>query len=89
MSETLVRNALREARALGLVTIEERRVAAWRNSTNVVRIVSVEWSGWLKLAKGRPGLLRLPVDLPRRGMAARYPERVEGVGAGLRTHAYC
>lgn len=53
VSETLVRNALREARALGLVTIEERRVTAWRNDTNVVRIISAEWSGWLKLAKGR------------------------------------
>ncbi len=54
VSETLVRNALREARALGLVTVEERRVTTWRNDTNVVRIVSAEWSGWLKLAKGRP-----------------------------------
>jgi hypothetical protein len=60
VSETLVRNALREARALGLVTIEERRVTAWRNDTNVVRIVSVEWSGWLKLAKGRPAAVPTP-----------------------------
>ncbi len=54
VSETLVRNALREARALGLVTIEEWRVTAWRNDTNVIRIVSAEWSSWLKLAKERP-----------------------------------
>lgn len=35
VSETLVRNALREARALGLITIEERRVTTWRDDTNV------------------------------------------------------
>ncbi len=80
VSETLVRNALREARALGLVTVEERRVTAWRNDTNVVRIVSAEWSGWLKLAKGRPGA----VPTPRLGAARKdgraAPSHVEGGG---------
>ncbi len=51
VSETLVRKALREARHLGLVTIEERAITAWRNDTNVVRIISEEWRAWL--AKGR------------------------------------
>lgn len=49
--ETVVRNALREARAHGLVTVEERRLTAWRSSTNVVRIVSTEWASWLRLAR--------------------------------------
>src|SRR3954471_10515587 len=49
VSETTVRNALREARGLGLLTIEERRLTAWRNSPNVVRIISREWLGWLRL----------------------------------------
>src|SRR3954454_18023779 len=49
VSETTVRNALRAARGLGLLTIEERRVSAWRNAPNVVRIVSREWLGWLRL----------------------------------------
>src|SRR3954466_12942801 len=31
VSETTVRNAIREARQLGLVHVEERRVSAWRN----------------------------------------------------------
>lgn len=60
VSETLVRTALREARHLGLVTVEERAITGWRNDTNVVRLVSEEWRGWLRLAKGRcppaPGL---------------------------------
>src|SRR3954463_7865322 len=45
VSETTVRNALRAARGLGLLTIEERRLTAWRNAPNVVRIVSREWVG--------------------------------------------
>ena len=80
VSETLVRNALREARALGLVTVEERRVTAWRNETNVIRIVSAEWSGWLKLAKGRPGA----VPAPRLGASTKgsrgAPSHAQGGG---------
>ena len=49
VSETTVRNALREARGLGLLSVEERRVSAWRNAPNVVRIVSREWQAWLRL----------------------------------------
>src|SRR5215218_2253034 len=49
VSETTVRNALRAARGLGLLTIEERRLTAWRNAPNVVRIISREWLGWLRL----------------------------------------
>src|SRR4051795_11735203 len=49
VSETMVRNALRAARGLGLLTIEERRLTAWRNAPNVVRIISREWLGWLRL----------------------------------------
>lgn len=53
VSETTVRNAVREAVRLGLVTVEERRLTGWRNDTNVVRLVSAEWISWLRLAKGR------------------------------------
>src|SRR4051795_10355602 len=49
VSETTVRNALRAARGLGLLTLEERRLTAWRNAPNVVRIVSRAWLGWLRL----------------------------------------
>ena len=51
VAETTVRNAIREAKKLGLVTVEERRVTGFRNDTNVVRIVSAEWTGWLSLAR--------------------------------------
>ena len=70
VSETLVRNALREARHLGLVTIEERAITGWRNDTNVVRIVSAEWRSWLRLAEGRrppAPAVRWPADQGSRG----------------------
>lgn len=55
VSETTVRNALRQARGLGLLTIEERRLTAWRNASNVVRIVSLEWQAWLRLGGPQGG----------------------------------
>ena len=51
VAETTVRNAIREARKLGLLTVEERRVTGFRNLPNVVRIVSPEWTAWLRLAR--------------------------------------
>ncbi|MET3695321.1 hypothetical protein ABID43_004889 [Methylobacterium goesingense] len=60
VSETSVRNAMREAVARNLVAVEERRLTRWRNDTNIVRIVSREWTVWLRIAKGR----REPKVLP-------------------------
>ncbi|MGT2482348.1 helix-turn-helix domain-containing protein (plasmid) [Methylobacterium oryzae CBMB20] len=51
VAETTVRNALREARRIGLITVEERRLTGFRNDTNVVTIVSAEWIGWMRLAR--------------------------------------
>ena len=56
VAETTVRNAIREARKLGLVSVEERRVTGFRNDTNVVRIVSAAWTAWLRLARKAPVL---------------------------------
>ncbi|WP_415926889.1 hypothetical protein [Methylobacterium sp. 4-46] len=73
--ETLVRNALREAAHLGLVTVEERAITGWRNDTNVVRLVSEEWRSWLRLATGRQApapALRLPHDQGGRRPATSY-----------------
>ena len=49
VSETTVRRALRQARALALVSIRERRVSRFRSETNVVSITSREWLSWLRL----------------------------------------
>jgi Bacterial regulatory proteins, gntR family len=70
VSETTVRNALREARALGLVTVEERRLTAWRNAPNVVRVISPEWLSWLRLVPKRGGYKFVnptPTDSKTRG----------------------
>ena len=79
VAETTVRNAIREARKLGLVTVEERRVTGFRNDTNVVRIVSAEWTAWLRLA--RKAILRKSED-------DAHPALAEGTGckSAKRTH---
>jgi hypothetical protein len=60
-----VKNALREARARGLVSIEERRKTPRYNAPNIVRIVSPEWRAWLRLGgrdtparRGQPGVVK-------------------------------
>jgi hypothetical protein len=49
---TVVKNAMRQARLLGLVLVKERRLPGLPSLTNVVRIVSKDWIGWLKLGGG-------------------------------------
>src|SRR4051794_2856676 len=44
---SMVKNAIREAARLGLLTVQERRRKGRRNLPNVVRIVSKEWTSWL------------------------------------------
>src|SRR5918998_1269682 len=39
--------ARREAGRLGLLTVQERRRESRRNLSNVIRIVSKEWTSWL------------------------------------------
>lgn len=55
VGETTVRNALRAAKRFGLITVEIRRVTAWRNDANVVRIISADWTMWLARASRGPG----------------------------------
>src|SRR3954454_24141939 len=49
---TTVKNALRAARAIRLLGIQERRLAAFRNASNVVRITDASWLSWLRLGGG-------------------------------------
>jgi hypothetical protein len=51
-SRTTVKNALRQARLLGLVLMKERRIPGLPSLTNVVLIISKEWISWLKLGGG-------------------------------------
>lgn len=90
ISRTSAQNALRRARALGLVTIEERRRRGLPSLTNVVRIVSPEWRAWQ--ARGPRG------DAPARSGEGggfkkltptgiqSFEKREEGFGSGSRGH---
>jgi hypothetical protein len=49
---TVVKNALRAARAGGLLLVKERRIPGRKSLTNVITIVSREWSAWLRLGIG-------------------------------------
>src|SRR5215212_3903669 len=60
VSITTVKNALRAARALNLLSIEERRLTAFRNDSNVVRIVDPGWRVWLRLAVERKSVPASP-----------------------------
>ncbi len=52
VSISTAKNALREARALGLIVCEERRGGRWFNLPNVVKITAAEWRSWLRLRHG-------------------------------------
>src|SRR5215207_3974335 len=71
VSITTVKNALRTARVLNLVSIEERRLTAFRNASNVVRIVSAEWRAWLRLGGGVKSVPPSPTQLKISASAQR------------------
>jgi hypothetical protein len=54
-SRPTVQRALRLAKLLGHLTVEERRRRGQRSLTNVVRIVSPEWSTWIRHTPKRIG----------------------------------
>jgi hypothetical protein len=49
---TTVQSALRKARELGLIIVQNRGRNGQRNLTNVVRIIAPEWLAWLQLGDG-------------------------------------
>jgi hypothetical protein len=54
VSRTTCQNALRKARhaELAHVTVEERPRVGQKNLTNIIRIISKDWLGWLKRSIG-------------------------------------
>ena len=89
-----VRAALRHARKLGIVTIEERRASAWRNLASIVRIVDRGWQAWNRLVRrsGGGGISPVPTNTedPEKGFrgearakrGARMPLECSGLAAG-------
>lgn len=47
VSRTSVQNALRQARQLGLITVQERRYRGQRSDTNLIKVISAEWKAWI------------------------------------------
>src|SRR3954466_9913896 len=62
---SLVKNAIRTAARLGLLTVEERRREGRRNLPNVVRIVSREWLAWLTRGPKPIGVKKITPRLRR------------------------
>jgi len=52
VSRSTVKNALREARLRGWLSVQERRRAGQRSLTNIIAVTSSEWLTWLRLARG-------------------------------------
>ncbi len=53
VSRTKVKDAIRLARSLGLLAVQERRLTRWRSDTNVVRIACGTWLAWIDGVRGR------------------------------------
>jgi hypothetical protein len=52
VGRSTVKNAVREARRLGLIEVRERRIPGRKSLPNVVKVISTEWLGWLRLRGG-------------------------------------
>jgi hypothetical protein len=48
VSRTTAQNAIRQAKRLGMVEVQERRRAGARSLPNLVRIIDREWLAWIK-----------------------------------------
>lgn len=82
VSASTVKRAVRVARELGLVAVEERRVSAWRNDSNVLRITSAEWLVWLRIGRTGGGVQDCTPTTKNKIMAKTMPQ--PGVGRGDR-----
>ncbi len=79
VSRSTVKNAVREAVALGILTSEEWRLTAWRSAPNTVRIVSPEWRAWLRMRDRK----RAGADHPRQAESTA-PRASDTSGLGPR-----
>jgi hypothetical protein len=83
---TTCQNALREARRLGLITLQERRRRGQPSRTNLVRVVSAEWLAWLRI--GNTGFKKMSTAVIRSSEQGRErgkfsPNRgTQGRGSG-------
>ncbi|WP_264051681.1 cyclin family protein [Methylobacterium flocculans] len=83
VSTSTVKRAIRQARALGLLTVQERRLSRYRNDTNIIRIIGKAWLAWIDLRGARGGVQ------PRTGTSTsdlqEASRRAPQTGRGIRT----
>jgi hypothetical protein len=79
VGRSTVKRAIRQAHTLGLIRIEERRLTAWRNDTNVITVVDPGWAAWLRL--GRRGGVQIgpPTRTSSSSASSRRENRSERV----------
>jgi hypothetical protein len=75
VSESTVKRAIRQARALGLLTVQERRLSRYRNDTNIVHIISKAWLSWLDLRGKGGGVQRCTGTNTRDSSGTRWRAR--------------
>jgi hypothetical protein len=80
VSRTTTKRALGEAHALGMIRVQERRLTAWRNESNVVTVVDLAWSAWLRLHRAGVGSNLRPPRLQERKQGA--PNGAKGCREG-------
>ena len=80
VSRSTVKNAVRQAAALGILTSEEWRLTAWRSAPNTVRITSPEWRAWLRMRDRK----RAGGDHPRQAEGSSH-RGVQARGGGVRS----
>ncbi|MCJ2101237.1 helix-turn-helix domain-containing protein, partial [Methylobacterium sp. E-046] len=62
VGRSTVKNGIREASQLGLLTVGEREITGFRNDPNVLRLISQEWLAWIQLARKGGSDLRPPAQ---------------------------
>ena len=83
-----VKTALREAVEHGLVRVEERRLTAWRNASNIITITSPEWNAWVRLRRRGVGVNPCPPRIQGRKEGAAYrPQKAIGDESGDRSES--
>lgn len=60
VSRSTVKTALRQAKALGLLSIEHRPDRPFKHLSNVIRITSPEWQAWLSMRRSSQGVKASP-----------------------------
>lgn len=83
VGDSTVKAAKRRAVLLGLLEVELRRVTAWRNDTNVVRVVSREWRAWIATRAGGGGV-KSPTPYDYGSEKRRSETRQTGAQEGCR-----